>query len=143
MNQKKQSGFIHKYALYQTALKSFSQGIEDYKTNTSSEIMKAGLIKMYEFTWELAWKTIKEYLEDENIEFMPTPRQVIKEAYQLHLLDEADDWTKLLDDRNLMNHTYDQMRADVLLLKIVNEYHKLFQNLDVKLTQIASEYEQE
>jgi nucleotidyltransferase substrate binding protein (TIGR01987 family) len=45
--------------------------------------MKAGIIKMYEFTWELSWKTLKEYIQDQNIEFLPSPRQTIKEAYQL------------------------------------------------------------
>jgi nucleotidyltransferase substrate binding protein (TIGR01987 family) len=59
--------------------------------------MKAGVIKMYGYTWELGWKSLKTYLEDQNVEFSPSPRETIKQAYQMNILEDEDIWTSILD----------------------------------------------
>ena len=83
--EKSKSGYLDKLDLFLKAFLALENGIVEYNTNPDSEVMKAGIIKMYEFTWELSWKTLKEYLEDENIDFLPSPRQTIKESFQLDL----------------------------------------------------------
>ena len=139
--EKSKSGYLDKLDLFLKAFLALENGIVEYNTNPDSEVMKAGIIKMYEFTWELSWKTLKEYLEDENIDFLPSPRQTIKESFQLDLIDDDISWINILDDRNIMNHTYDQMRADEQVPKIINEYFEQFKKLKVKLLEIKAKYE--
>ena len=79
------------------------------------------IIQAYEFTFELAWKTLKDYLEfnDVSVKF---PRDVIKEAFRYELIDNGDIWLDMLDKRNLMSHTYDETSAQLALSLIKDDY---------------------
>jgi len=64
-----------------------------------SEIEEAGIVQAYEFTFELAWKTLKDYLEFNNIA-VKFPRDVIKESFRYELIDNGEIWLDMLDKRN-------------------------------------------
>jgi len=89
--------------------------------NTPSEIEEAGIIQAYEFTFELAWKTLKDYLEFNSVQ-VKFPRDVIKEAFRYELVDNGETWLDMLEKRNLMAHTYDQAIAQLAVDLIKNEY---------------------
>ena len=86
-----------------------------------SEIEEAGIIQAYEFTFELAWKTLKDYLEFNDVA-VKFPRDVIKEAFRYELIDNGDIWLDMLDKRNLMSHTYDETSAQLALSLIKDDY---------------------
>lgn len=86
-----------------------------------SELEEAGIVQAYEFTFELAWKTIKDYLEFNNI-VVKFPRDVIKESFKYELIDNGDIWLDMLDKRNLMAHTYDETSSQLALSLIKNNY---------------------
>ncbi len=68
---------------------------------------KEGVIQRFEYCFELAWKTIKDYLEGSGFVFTTvTPRQVLKDAFVAKLLDDGQVWIDMLDHRNLLSHTY-------------------------------------
>ncbi len=70
---------------------------------------KEGVIQRFEYSFELAWKTIKDYLEDDGVIFATTtPRQVLKEAFAVNLLSDGQVWIDMLDHRNLLSHTYNR-----------------------------------
>lgn len=87
-----------------------------------SILEKEGLIQRFEYTFELAWKTIKDYLEanDVNVRF---PREVIKEGFHFEVIDDGDVWMDMLEKRNLLAHTYDEERFNFVTLKIKTEYY--------------------
>lgn len=66
-----------------------------------------GLIQCFEYTFELAWKTMKDYLEQEGFE-VKSPRGTIQTAFQIQLIVDGHVWIDALDKRNLMAHTYDE-----------------------------------
>jgi len=68
-----------------------------------SELEEQGLIQAFEFTFELAWKTVKDYLEHQQVE-VKFPRDVIKTGFQYQLLDEGDIWMDMLENTNLVDH---------------------------------------
>lgn len=73
-----------------------------------SLLEKEGVIQRFEYSFELAWKTLKDYLEESGLIITPiTPRQVIKEAFAARLLADGQVWIDMLDHRNLLSHTYD------------------------------------
>ena len=96
-----------------------------------SDIEKQGIIQSFEFTFELAWKTLKDYLESKNVEAL-FPRDVIKEAFRCELI-TGSLWMEMLEDRNLMAHSYDEAQAQRAYLKIKNDYFPAIQNLVEKL----------
>lgn len=97
-----------------------------------SELEKAGVIQSFEFTFELAWKTMKDYLNEKGINAI-YPKDVIKEAFQSELITNGDVWMDMLDSRNLMSHTYHSEDSRFvfteIVTKYVNELSALFQTL--------------
>ena len=67
-----------------------------------SNLEKEGVIQRFEYTFELAWKTIKDFLEEGGLIISPlTPRQVLKDAYVAKVLADGQGWIDMLDHRNL------------------------------------------
>lgn len=86
-----------------------------------SEAERGGLIQFFETSFELAWKTSKDYLESEGID-AKTPRDVLKQAFRAGILADGRTWMKMLDDRNMMSHTYDDTESRKVERLIRNNY---------------------
>lgn len=93
-----------------------------------SEAERGGLIQFFETSFELAWKTLKDYLESEGID-SKTPRETLKHAFQTGLLADGNIWIKMLDDRNMMSHTYDDEESQKVERLIRNDYFPQLQAL--------------
>lgn len=68
---------------------------------------KQGLIQCFEYTFELGWKTMKDYLEAQGFS-IKSPRMAIQTGFQIQLLRDGHVWIDALEKRNLMAHTYDE-----------------------------------
>ncbi|MGB9637818.1 MAG: HI0074 family nucleotidyltransferase substrate-binding subunit [bacterium] len=73
------------------------------KAETDLEI--DGVIQRFEFTFELVWKFLKEYLYDQGI-ICNSPKSCLKEAYKANIIDNEELWISMLKDRNLSTHLY-------------------------------------
>lgn len=90
---------------------------------TLSDLEKGGTIQRFELAFELAWKILKDYLEHEGRAIAPvTPRNVIKEAFAARVLRDGQVWIDMLDQRNLLSHTYDPATFDKTVLAIRDRY---------------------
>lgn len=97
---------------------------------TLSNLEKEGTIQRFELTVELAWKTLKDYLEHEGQVISPvTPRNVIKEAFAARILSDGQVWIDMLDHRNLLSHTYDAATFDTVVLAIRDRYQAAIEEL--------------
>jgi nucleotidyltransferase substrate binding protein (TIGR01987 family) len=73
-----------------------------------SQLEQEGVIQRFEYTFELAWKTLRDYLEHGGLIVQPvTPRQVLKDAFAAKVVIDGQVWIDMLDHRNLLSHTYD------------------------------------
>jgi nucleotidyltransferase substrate binding protein (TIGR01987 family) len=101
---------------------------------TLSNLEKEGTVQRFEFTVELAWKTLKDYLEHEGELIVPaTPRNVIKEAFSAGILSDGQVWIDMLDHRNLLSHTYDAVTFDKAVLAIRDRYLAAIEELHLWL----------
>ena len=92
-----------------------------------SELIRDATIQRFEFTFEVVWKTLKLFLERQGHE-CGGPRPTLKKAFAEGLIptpEEADIWLRMLEDRNLTSHAYDQALAASIHLHIVREYAAL------------------
>lgn len=110
---------------FQQALKRLGEAVT--KANPS-DLEKAGVIQIYEFTFELAWKTLKDYLEEKGI-IAKFPRDAVKEAFKYELIDDGDLWIDMLEKRNLMSHTYNEANAELPYRLIVEQYFFALQQM--------------
>lgn len=77
-----------------------------------SELERAGLIQIFEYTFELGWKFMQDYCKEIGY-LINSPRESIQQAVQAGLVSEADgyEWLDAMKQRNLLSHTYDEQRS--------------------------------
>ncbi len=94
-----------------------------------------GLIQCFEYTFELAWKTMKDYLEQEGFN-VKSPRVVIQTAFQAQLVSDGHAWIDALEKRNLMAHTYDEDLVAEAEKLIREKYYRIINDLYRKLSDV-------
>ena len=102
----------------------------------TTELERAGIIQFFVMTFELAWKVLKDYLESEGY-MVKSPRETVKQAFQIGLIDNGHIWIDALSNRNLTTHTYDEELATKMTSEILNAYlpelDKLYNKLSEEL----------
>lgn len=101
----------------------------------SSEIVRAGVIQLFEVAFELAWKVMKDYLEAESL-LVRSPRETIKQAYQIELISDGHLWLEALSARNMTAHTYDEEMAMKMVESVKSAYFPLIEALYKKLSEV-------
>ena len=87
-----------------------------------------GTIQRFEFTFEIAWKLMREILMNRGVS-VNSPKMTIKEAFREKLFEDGDGWIKMLEDRNLTSHTYKQDLAKEIYDRIKLKHFKLLKDL--------------
>lgn len=101
-----------------------------------SQLEKEGVIQRFEYCFELAWKTVKDYMEANGIVFaVVMPRQVLKDAYAAKVIEEGEDWIAMLDHRNLLSHTYNPIVFEQAVNAIQQRYLPAIERLHAFLQQ--------
>jgi nucleotidyltransferase substrate binding protein (TIGR01987 family) len=93
---------------------------------------KEGLIQRFEYTFELSWKTLKDYLEGKGIA-VSYPRDVIKEAFATGLVTNGGIWMEMLERRNLLSHTYDETTFNEAFMLVSGPFFRAISELVEKL----------
>ncbi len=95
-----------------------------------NQLEKEGVIQRFEYTVELAWKTLKDYLESENVVLEQiTPRAVIRRAFEAGIIKQGESWQNALDARNRMSHTYSFESFERVIADIRCSYLAAFEEL--------------
>lgn len=106
--------------------------IEDEKLeNVLSEMIKEGLIQRFEYTHELAWNVMKDYAEYQGNPNVGGSRDASREAFQLNLVTNGQVWMDMIGSRNKTSHTYNELTANEIYSKILNEYYPAFLEFSV------------
>ena len=117
--------------LKQQAFEKALSQLQKVLAQPASEYIRDAAIQRFEFTYELAWKTLQAYLANMDITVL-SPKETLKIAYQQGLLNDANAWTELHMKRNLTSHTYDEKLAESIYSYLKKSGLQLF--LDLKNT---------
>ena len=116
---------------YKERFEDFEKALEKLKQaflEEPTELVIDGTLQRYEFTFELAWKTIKDYLDYNGIvSNISSPRNVIQQAYQSKIIKNGDIWIQMMLDRNLLSHLYDEKKSREIYENIKKKYLKQFE----------------
>lgn len=105
-----------------------------------SDLEKEGAIQRFEDTFELAWKTLKDYLIYSGVIFdQITPRSIIKQAFAAKIITDGQSWIDMLEKRNLMSHTYDDESFRIAFSSISRSYLTAIEQVFTWLKQRARE----
>lgn len=113
---------------FQNFERSFLFLSKSCKLESYDELQGAGLVQSFEFTFELAWKTLKDYLQNQGVE-VQFPREVIKQAFASQLIENGTLWIEMLDKRNELTHTYNQEQAKRAIQTIRSHYFPLLEQV--------------
>lgn len=96
---------------------------EALEQDTLNQLEREGAIQRFEYTFELAWHTLKDRLQYDGINLdTVTPRHVIRQAFEAGLIEDGETWMDMLTDRNRMSHTYDFARFEAVIGNIRRRY---------------------
>lgn len=109
-----------RFSSFERAYTNFME-IREVDLNTLSILEKEGFVQRFEYTFELAWKTLKDYLA-ENGQEINSPKAVLRQAFQNELITEGEVWMEALKRRNITTHTYNQEVLDETLDFLVNAF---------------------
>lgn len=96
------------------------------------------MIKSFEYTCELAWNTLKDYLEYQGITDLAGARDVFRQSFQRGLISAGESWMDMIASRNRTAHTYDEETAEEIVCQVVNIYYPLFTRLEGDLNARAN-----
>ena len=113
---------------YKNALQRLKEAIEEFDA-TNSKTVRDGVIQRFEFTTELAWKSLREYLVNQGFEQQNSPKAVMQEAFSANCISDEEAWINILNDRNLTSHIYDDITAEEIYNRIVTKHIKAFESL--------------
>lgn len=116
--------------------KAFIQLENAVNTPELNALERQGLIKSFEFTYELAWNTLKDYLVEMGYLELIGSKDTFRQAFQSGLLTDGELWMDMVKSRNLTSHTYIQETAESIGKDVVNVYYPLLKQLLTKLEAI-------
>ena len=123
-------GAQKKVEQYCQALSKLEEAVQIYEKTSQDELYRDGLIQRFEFTVELAWKSIKEFLEDQGMLISITaPRGVLKEGYAAGVIQDAGAWNAIITSRNITSHMYDKETAESVARQICYDFLPALQAL--------------
>jgi nucleotidyltransferase substrate binding protein (TIGR01987 family) len=111
---------------YQKALGTMKNAVELAASRELSDLEKQGVIQGFEFTFELAWNVMKDFLEEQGITDIIGSKNAVRHAFNKGLIEDGQVWMKMIEDRDLASHVYDDKTAENLFTKIVNTYFYQF-----------------
>ena len=98
-----------------------------------NEREQQGLIKAFEYTFELAWNRLRDLLRSQGDTTLLGSRDTLREAFRLSLIDAGESWMLMIQDRNLTSHSYNRATADAIAAQVLNNYLPCFQQLSQRL----------
>ncbi len=125
--------WIQRLDNYNKALSRLTDAIALDETKELSELEKQGLIQSFEYTHELAWKVMKDYFFFQGNSEITGSRDATRQAFRVELIEDGDNWMKMIKDRNLTSHTYDEEVSQKIYENIVNIYYSLFVSFQKKM----------
>lgn len=117
---------------FQRALQQLTLAIQLMEQRPLSDLERQGLIQGFEFTHELAWNVLKDYLEMEGIHGLVGSRSTAREAFKRGLVGDGEAWMDMIEKRNLSSHTYNLDIAVSLAAAIQERYYPAFLALQAR-----------
>lgn len=121
------SDMKNKIINYKSALYRLKEGIS--KFDEENDLLRDGLIQRFEFTFELAWKTLKAIFEDEGLRGLNSPKTILREAFSAELITDDEVWLQMLSDRNTTAHIYSEKLSIEICNKIKEKYVTVLEHL--------------
>ena len=130
--------WVQRFNNYKKALNQLKNAVELSKTRKLSDLEEQGLIQAFEFTHELAWKTLKDFLNYKGNQEIYGSKDATRESFKYNIIEEGEIWMSMIQSRNKITQTYNEETADEIVKAILTDYFSEFVKLSEKLTDLLN-----
>lgn len=116
------------------ALQTLSDAAALASERELTKLEEQGVIQSFEFTHELAWNVLKDYLEYQGVRDIVGSRGAVRDAFRNALIEDGETWMTMIRDRNLSSHTYDQDTAREIVERILRAHYPAFLKMAEKFS---------
>ena len=131
--------WIQRFTHFVKALSQLKEAVELAQQRPLSRLEAQGMIQAFEFTHELAWNMLKDFLEDRGVQGLYGSKDASRAAFKAGLIENGEAWMDMIQSRNLTTHTYDEATAAQIISAVRSTYFAEFEALRVKLDELKRE----
>jgi len=131
--------WIQRFNHFKQAFSQLEKAVMLADQRSLTELEEQGLIQAFEFTHELAWNTIKDYLQEQGAVTLYGSKDSAREAYKYNLVENGEIWMEMIESRNLSSHTYNRDLAKRIVQAIRDQYYDEFKQLIITLEPLADQ----
>lgn len=125
---------------FRAAFNELDEAVTLSKQRGLSKLEEQGLIQAFEYTYELAWNSVRDFYLYQGETGIQGSRDAIRLAFERGLIEDGDHWLMMIKSRTLTSHTYNRETARLISDQIVQRYHIMFNALLTNLEQQRNEY---
>jgi nucleotidyltransferase substrate binding protein (TIGR01987 family) len=124
---------------FQRAFRTLVDAVELSRRRELTLLEQQGLIQGFEFTHELAWNVLKDYLEHKGITGLIGSKDASRMAFKNGLIEAGDDWMKMIEARNQTSHAYDPKVAAAVVKDIIERFYPAFESMAKKFRDLEEQ----
>lgn len=133
--------WIQRFNHFSKAYAQLNEAVGLSRQRRLSKLEEQGLIQAFEFTHELAWKLLRDFLEERGVQNMFGSKDATREAFKTGLIKNGEIWMKMIESRNLTSHTYNEATAAEISASIIKSYSVEFTDFLVRMQKLKEEQE--
>lgn len=130
--------WVQRYSNYKKALNQLKDAVDLMSQRELSNLEKQGVVQAFEFTHELSWNMMKDFLESKGNTEIYGSKDATRQAFKYGLIIDGDVWMSMIKSRNLTSHTYDERTVDEIIERVSQEYFFAFVELDHKFSTLET-----
>jgi nucleotidyltransferase substrate binding protein (TIGR01987 family) len=131
--------WIQRFNHFNKAFSQLKEAVELAQQRKLSKLEEQGLIQAFEFTHELAWNTLKDFLESRGVRDLYGSKDATRAAFRTGLIENGEVWMDMTNSRNLTSHTYDETTAAKIVSAIIHTYFTEFEAFQTRLEKMKAE----
>ena len=131
--------WIQRFNNFNKAFSQLGEAVDLAKQRNLSKLEEQGLIQAFEYTHELGWNTLKDFLESRGVRNLYGSKDTTREAFRVGLLKNGEVWMEMISSRNLSSHTYDETTAAQIVSAILGAYFAEFEAFKSKFEEMKQE----
>ena len=131
--------WVQRFNHFIKALSQLQEAVELARQRPLSKLEGQGMIQAFEFTHELAWNTLRDFLESRGVQNLYGSKDATRTAFRSGLIQDGETWMDMVKSRNLTSHTYDEATGGQIISAIRSAYLTEFEALRIKLEDLKKE----
>jgi nucleotidyltransferase substrate binding protein (TIGR01987 family) len=131
--------WIQRFNNFSKAFAQLKDAVELAKQRPLSNLEEQGLIQAFEYTHEMAWNTLKDFLEERGVKNVYGSKDATREGFKAGLLEDGEVWMDMIKNRNLTSHTYNEDTAREIASATIHSYFKAFSDFLTRMEKLKAE----